>query len=330
MLIPDTEITSSRDLSKSLNNYLYFKHKNHIINGKFDIWQRGTSFNVSSGAYTADRWTFVFDGSLTNTVSRQAFTLGQTDVPNEPTYFLRIAVTAASSQTFCRMIQWIESVRTVASKQITLSFYAKSDTAGDVLTTTFRQDFGTGGSPSSSVDSASKNHTLLTTFQKLTHTLTLASISGKTLGTNGNDALGLFFDFPLNQTYTIDIANIQVEQGPIASDFEDRHISEEIALCARYYQRLVNDNTLPLYAVIEKIDYSQQNPSWTIYFGYPMRVAPVATRIGTWTLGGVANAQPTFGNLTRINCNITQPLSATGAWSSSNGANTGVEFASEY
>ena len=45
---------------------------NILINGDFDVWQRGTTFNLSSSTniYTADRWRFegnAFTGSLSNT-----------------------------------------------------------------------------------------------------------------------------------------------------------------------------------------------------------------------------------------------------------------------
>src|SRR5210317_2024163 len=72
--------------------------KNRIINGNFDIWQRGTSFSVtaSTNIYTADRWRFVGAG-FTGTLTRQNFTAGQTDVPNNPDYFARWDVTTNPS-----------------------------------------------------------------------------------------------------------------------------------------------------------------------------------------------------------------------------------------
>jgi hypothetical protein len=48
------------------------------------------------------------------------------------------------------------------------------------------QVFGTGGSPSANVGISGTKISVGTTFQKVTVTATLPSISGKTLGTNNN------------------------------------------------------------------------------------------------------------------------------------------------
>ena len=58
--------------------------KNLFINGGFDVWQRGTSL-AGATSYLADRW---FNGT-TETQSRQAFTVGQTEVGGNPTYYHR-------------------------------------------------------------------------------------------------------------------------------------------------------------------------------------------------------------------------------------------------
>ena len=99
--------------------------RNRIINGNFDIWQRGTSFTDSE--YGADRWLHERVGT-TQSATRQAFTLGQTDVPGEPTYFCRTVVSSvAGAGNFCVLTQYIENVRTFAGQQVTVSFWAKAD-----------------------------------------------------------------------------------------------------------------------------------------------------------------------------------------------------------
>jgi hypothetical protein len=220
--------------------------RNAIINGNFDIWQRGTSFTANG--YGADRWFNNRVGS-TCTMSRQAFTLGQTDVPGEPTYFVRMAVASvAGANNRVVLQQPIEDVRTFAGQQITISFYAKAD-ASKTIAIEFQQIFGTGGTPSSVVTAiGTVKKSLTTSWQKITHTITVPSISGKTLGTDGNDrfVFSIFFDAGSNfdartdslghQSGTFDIAQVQVEAGPVATPFERRSIGTELALCQRYFQ----------------------------------------------------------------------------------------------
>ena len=59
--------------------------KNFVINGGFEIWQRGLSWNsFNSTRYTADRWLQYAAGGSTITVTRQQFTHGQVEVPGNP------------------------------------------------------------------------------------------------------------------------------------------------------------------------------------------------------------------------------------------------------
>jgi len=215
--------------------------RNLIINGNFDVWQRGTS---GSTGYVADRWK-TLAASSTTAVSQQSFTLGQTDVPNEPEYFHRVVVTSvAGASNYALLQQRIEFVRTFAGQTVTVSFWAKADAAKNIAVE-FSQDFGIGGSAAVfGVDVTTCS--LTTGWQKFTATADLPSISGKTIGT-GQSSLDILFWFDAGsdinsrsnslgqQSGTFDIAQVQLELGDTATPFEHRSYGEELALCQRYY-----------------------------------------------------------------------------------------------
>ena len=232
--------------------------RNKVINGNFDYWQRGTSnTSIGNAQYLADRWVTYRTGSTAN-VSRQAFTLGQTDVPNEPTYFHRTIVSSvAGSGNRCDIDHYVESVKTLAGQTATLSFWAKADSNKNIAVE-FQQYFGTGGSPSTKIDGIGVTTCALTTsWQKFTTTVNLPSISGKTLGTDNNDLLGIYFWFDAGSNFnsrtnslgqqsgTFDIAQVQLEAGSVATPFEMRPLGVELALCQRYYEKSYDVTTPP-------------------------------------------------------------------------------------
>jgi hypothetical protein len=217
-----------------------FTFKNYLINGNFDFFQRGTTNTLTTAGYTvADRWQYINDGTLnTGTVfTQQTFTNGQTDVPNNPTYFLQAVYTSVNTPSnYIR--QRIENVRTLSGQSVTFSFWARV-TSGTLSTSAqFQQEFGTGGSPSSGVYGiGSTSYTFTTAWQKFTLTTTINSISGKTIGTNNDSALNAAILFPASGSATVQIAQVQVERGSNATQFEYRPLQMELALCQRYYWR---------------------------------------------------------------------------------------------
>jgi hypothetical protein len=236
-----------------------FAFRNKIINGDFDIWQRGVSFsNPVSNTFTADRWAFLRFSGAVSSISRQNFSLGQTQVPGEPTHFLR---TIISSPGDLSIEQRIESVRTLAGKTVTYSFWIKASAATTLEYVLFSQIFGTGGSPSSIVYTAgSANTAVSTSWTKITGTVTLPSIVSKTIGTNNNDYLGFRIDFNQSFTGTVDIAQVQLEEGSYATPFEQRPIGTVLALCQRYYEKSYSLETAPRTvttngAVLERFAY---------------------------------------------------------------------------
>jgi hypothetical protein len=219
--------------------------KNKIINGAFNVWQRGTSFTPSTGAvFNSDRWISERDGSgATVTTSQQTFTPGTAPVAGyESQFFYRYAQTVAGTGGSFNVIQSqkIEDVRTFANQVVTVSFWAKAD-ATRSLQPYLNQNFGSGGSGTVQVVGTSVS--LTTSWVRYTQTLTVPSISGKTVGTSS--FLGLQFYGAANTVQTIDIWGVQVEYGSKATPFQTATgtLQGELSACQRYYVRLGSTTT---------------------------------------------------------------------------------------
>ena len=272
--------TAVNDITGTLNllqSTLYPAGRNKVINGKFDIWQRGAGTFSTDGAYTADRWVLNLSGATAG-VTRQSFTVGQTDVPNNPDYFLRLAVTTGDNA--CRIETRIEDVTESSSETFTISFWAKgTNPAGGSLEVIGRQDFGSGGSAGVSVTAGSI--VLTASWQKFSKTFTYASVAGKTIG--AGNWYGIDIRQPGSDTgtaaWTLDISNVQLENGSTASPFQTASgsIGGELALCQRYYYRAGASDSVA-YAALSNAAFSQSTTITTGAIALPvqMRVPPTA------------------------------------------------------
>jgi hypothetical protein len=248
-------------------------YRNRIINGSFDIWQRNNTFSFTgvSGAYTADRWAFYMDGtSGAVTVSRQAFSPGTAPVTGyEGTYFARINRTAAGTgTTYSNFQQPIEDVRTFAGQTITVSFWAKADTARS-LGISLTQDFGTGGS--TSVSLSTNTVSITTSWQRFSYTYIVPSIAGKTISAT-DSKLYMFFQCG-NAVSTFDIWGVQIEKGSVATPFEVEPYEITLRKCQRYYIMIANANTMP---ICNASAYSTSQVYGVYTLPVTMRAAPTA------------------------------------------------------
>lgn len=225
--------------------------QNRIINGAFDFWQRGTS-STAAGYVAADRWLNSFVGG-TVTQSRQSFTVGDTLGQNSPTFFLRQTV---SGQTLANQLaiteQRIEGVRSYAGQTITILGWVRRSSGSGNMVVELGQAFGTGGSPSSSVLISPQTISLTASFAPFAVTVAVPSIAGKTLGTNGNDFLGLNFwtsagsDYNARtnslgiQTIGVDLWGIHIKEGVHTVEAVDGYcapeLGPELVRCQRYFQ----------------------------------------------------------------------------------------------
>jgi len=266
---------------------------NAIINGAFDIWQRGTSFTNFNGSFLADRWRVDVGGGIpTGTISQQTFTAGTAPVAGyEGTYYLRANYTALNSATVIELSNKIEDVRSFAGQTVTLSFWAKAD-ASRSMTAFIRQGFGSGGS--GSVDSTGLTASLTTSWQRFTHTVTLASISGKTIGTGSS--LDVRFDLPLTAGATTDIWGVQLEAGSVATPFRRNapSLQGELAACQRYYYRS-NLTQSSLYSVAG-IGHAHTSTKIISYTKFPvsMRTTPTSVEVSNVAFYDGVNSILTF------------------------------------
>jgi len=138
--------------------------------------------------------------------------------------------------------QRIEDVRVFAGQTVTFSFYAKAS-GSMVFTPTFNQVFGSGGS--ATVNTAGSNVTLTTSWARYTTTITLPSISGKTIGTNSYLNASMVYSSGSLNTATLDVWGWQVEAGSVATAFQTAtgNLQTEITACERYFQK---KNTSPI------------------------------------------------------------------------------------
>ena len=261
--------------------------KNKVINGDFNIWQRGTTFTgIANDTYSADRWTISKD--KTTNITRETFTAGTAPVAGyEGTYYLRQVISGGS---YYALQQRVEDVRQFAGQTVPLSFWAKADAAVS-NTIGINQYFGSGGSATVSNYAAAANIT--TSWARYSYTVTLGSMSGKTIGANSYLIVQPIL-IQNGTTHTIDIWGVQLEAGNTATAFQTATgtLAGELAACQRYYAR--NETTSGFTALS---GWGMATTTTTVAVNWelsvPMRIEPVVLEYGnlraTDTVGVASN-----------------------------------------
>jgi hypothetical protein len=300
----DTYTQSAAD-NKFVQNTGYFAAgKNKIINGDFAINQRGFSSvtNPNTAPYTFDRWIAYAGttGSSNAVFSNQSFTIGTAPVSGyESTNFLRIVTTsqdATNSIVFPQ--QRIEDVRSFAGQTVTISFWAKANSGTPKVFIEMSQAFGSGGSPSSGVNTNCGQVTLSTSWARYSVTVSIPSIAGKTIGTTAGTSYvsfqpwisaGTTFNSRTGslgaQNNTFDFWGFQIESGSIATNFTTATgtLQGELAACQRYYWRNSAD-TVYAYMGCAVNAWSTTEADLTIQNPVPMRVPPTSVEYSTLIL----------------------------------------------
>ena len=217
----------------------YTGFKNHIINGAFTVWQRGTSFSFSGNDYSffcADRW-FLYAGCPSTFVQ-------STDVPQGFAYSAKVgrpaSQTSAGETYICSNIEYANFVD-LTGKTITVSFWAKkgANFSGDqklyseIFTGTVQDQGGNAGINNlwtGSVKFRTPGTTLTTTWTKYSYTYTIPA-----------NAKSMAIDFGCQSAGTAGaddnfyITGIQMEEGTTATSYDVIPVTTEIGRCQRYF-----------------------------------------------------------------------------------------------
>ena len=210
--------------------------KNFVINGGFDIWQRGTSFTSLVG-YAADRW---YTNSGNTTVSQQT-----SGVPVGTASSLRVAYNSTGG--YGNQFSALESAnaKMLVGKTVTVS--AK-----------FRCNASFAASGASIGFAVQKNSTADTMNGGTWTTISSSTVAGSSLptGTTASDWYSLSFTTSIPNDGTAagiriliaetitgispsywEVAAVQLEIAPQATPFSRAggSIGGELALCQRYY-----------------------------------------------------------------------------------------------
>jgi hypothetical protein len=249
-------------VTASVSSGTFGARKNAIINGDFNVWQRGTSFAaIAASTYTADRWVYEKSGAMVHTVSRS------TDVPTVAqagrlfNYSILADCTTVDASIaagdYAAIVQKMEGYNflPLAQRTMTLSFWVKATKTG-----TYCVGFMNSVPDRSYVGEYTVSAS--DTWEYKTITVTASPSAGTWNYTTG---IGVYVWFSLatgstfqttaatwatgnylgtsNQVNACDstsnnfyITGVQLEAGSTATDFEYRTYQDELNLCLRYFE----------------------------------------------------------------------------------------------
>ena len=281
-------LTASGYAANTIPNYALSQNntfRNWIVNGGFDVWQRGTPV-TGVNTWTADRF---FNTNTSMTWTKASNTLGG------PCANMCTLTSGDSSSRFRFSFELPSSTNqapfTVGSYW-TLSLYTDFNLTGRTMNVGFADN------PNGTTDICSNDATWVSLGGNRW------SLTVQINATNSNNRLAMRFSGPFNGPVnhgvsSISITGIQFEAGTVATPFELRPIGVELALCQRYYQRFGGNSTYETYNI------GQAYASTYVWCCIPLKVNMRATPSFSPTSGANLQVMASTGSgLNLTGCDI--------------------------
>lgn len=210
-------------------------NRNIVINGGFDVWQRGVSMNAIGGGittYSSDRWAFGNNNTSSYSVSRSS------NVPNNRfTRSARITCTNGANG-LNGFMQFVEdlNVYSLRDSYLTMSFWVRgsktySNVSYGISTgTTLNQNPGVGNGFTGNVNVSGGTVNITTSWQYV-------SLSATTLVPSNAAVMGISLPRPTTFSTNdwVEFTGVQVEVGTAPSEFEFEPYETTLRKCQRYY-----------------------------------------------------------------------------------------------
>jgi len=285
--------------------------KNAIINGAFDVWQRGDTTSVHLG-FGADRWQNRFSGG-TSEQGRISIggsvTLGSNEISN---YLYQIVTGQSGSNDHSMIAQNMENVRTFAGKTVTVLGWTRLVSgSGSNIAVGFQQSFGTGGS-SDNISITSVTVPLVAGWAPFAATINIPSVAGKTIATDGTDLLRLQFWISAGSSFnartnslgiqspSVGLWGIHILQGTHGVEACDNYIAprvvDELPRCQRYGYAFVPKGA-PAFKLVGIAHGQNSTNTLNVSLSTVMRAAPSMEYGGEYRLYNIGGPA---GNTTTL------------------------------
>lgn len=286
----DATIVTPKAIADSyLSNGYNSLYRQAIINGNFDVWQRGTSFTTATGAYFADRWTY-YDTGTSRTVTRD------TDVPNNTSlYSQKMVVVTGGTNKVIDIGQRIEGqiAGRFAGKSITMSFWVKGSVgSGTINNCLVALQYASALENWTTSENTTVSPTFTTTgsWTKISFTQVLPATSASGYSLNNGLSIAIQFGASDSTTLTVNLTQVQLCAGDVALPFMPKSFEEELRMCLRYYEKSYDYGTAiatnTAVGVVDLLAASISSALNNVSFKVRKRTTPV---IAYYSIAGTAS-----------------------------------------
>jgi hypothetical protein len=245
-----------------------FNFRNKIVNGGFDIWQRGTTVSSGVNTWTADRF---FNTNTAMTWTRANNTLGG------PCPYM-CTLTGGGSDSRFRFSFEMPSTTSQGEFEVgsywTLSLYTNLNIAGRTF------NIGYAANPNGTTDTASTTGTWVALGGNR------YSVTMQINAANTNNRAAMRFSGPFTGPVaegvaSISVTGVQFEAGSVATPFERRPYGTELAMCQRYYYSWSSSGLSDNYYFYSPYVSSPPNTTASVGYFFPVTMRANPTMVGT-------------------------------------------------